>query len=112
MKQFIEQFVAAVFTNVLALLDEGIREEDITVSVGRDGSLQQAPGPKGQILMHTPAFPVRESVQQEIIRCVRQASSEWEDGTLDPLAVCQSKARNHYVLKRAFLRQEIGRSRD
>jgi hypothetical protein len=109
-KEFIERFVAAVFTNVAALRDEGFREEDITISVGSDGSLQQASGPRGASLLFSPACSVQESVQQEIRRCLREALSKWENGTLDPLAVRQAKARNRYVLKRAFLRKELGKA--
>jgi hypothetical protein len=110
-KRFIEEFTMSVFTNWLILRDEGFLPKEITLSVGSDGSLQHGANEAGGILLHCPATIPEDVVQKEIIRCLAAAIHLYEDNKIDPIAVLQAKAKNNYVLKRAFVRHTLKRNR-
>jgi Glu-tRNA(Gln) amidotransferase subunit E-like FAD-binding protein len=58
-----------------------------------------------KILFHCPAVIPEEVVQKEIMRCLDTALNNYESGTFNPIAVLQAKAKNSYILKRAFVRR-------
>lgn len=103
-KAFIEDFTTSVFVNRLILRDEGFLPSEIKINVGRDGSLQHGLSEIGSILLHCPAVIPEQIVQEEIIRCLSTAVNLSETNAIDPIAVLQAKAKNNYILKRAFVR--------
>lgn len=106
-KRFIEEFTMSVFTNWVVLRDEGFLPKDIKLSVGSDGSLQHAANEAGGILLHCPASIPEEATQKEIIRCLAAAIKLYEANATDTIAVMQAKAKNNYILKRAFVRRSL-----
>ena len=110
-RRFIEGFSMSVFTNWLILRDEGFLPKEIKLSVGSDGSLQHGTSQQGTILLHCPATIPEDIVQKEIIRCLIDAVHLYEDNAIDPMAILQAKAKNNYVLKRAFVRHTLRRNR-
>lgn len=107
LKKFIEDFTMTVFTNWLILRDEGFFPEEIKLSVGSDGSLQHGESDLGSMLLLSPAMIPEQVVQKEVIRCLTAAIHANEDNSIDPIAVLQAKAKNNYVLKRAFVRHTL-----
>lgn len=106
-KRFIEEFTMSVFTNWVILRDEGFLPRDIKLSVGSDGSLQHGANANGGILLHCPALIPDEATQKEIIRCLAAAIKLYESNASDSIAVLQAKAKNNYILKRAFVRKSL-----
>jgi hypothetical protein len=106
-KGFIEEFTGAVFAHCLVLRDEGFLPKEITVNVGKDGSLQIGRNERGTILLYCPAIIPEAIVQEEIIRCLKSAMSRYEDNSIDSIAVLQVKAKNRYFLNRAMVRRSL-----
>jgi len=106
-KRFIEEFTMSVFNNVLILRDEGFLPEEIKINVGSDGSMQFGSNQKGSILLGSPATIPEKEVQIEILRCLKIAFELLEDNSIDNIAVLQAKAKNNYILKRAFVRHTL-----
>lgn len=106
-KRFIEEFTMAVFTHYLILRDEGFLQEEIKASVGSDGSLQWTTGTKMGIVLHNPAVIPDKEIQKEVIRCVTNAVDLYEKNKIDPIAVCQAKAKNSYFIERAMIHHTL-----
>lgn len=109
-ERFIEEFTATVFTNCVILREEGYLPEEIAASVGSDGSLVWTKRGKGDQVFHSPAIIPDDSVQHEIIRCIRAAHLLYENNELDAIALLQAKAKNGHIFKRAFIRKVIKES--
>lgn len=110
-RRFIEEFTMSVFTSWLLLRDEGFLTNEISMNVGKDGSLQWTTGKRRpNVLLHSPAAIDEDEIQKEIIRCLAEAAKSYERNSLDPVAVLQSKAKNNYILKRAIVRHIIEQS--
>jgi len=110
-RAFIEGFTANVFANILVLRDEGFLAEEISVNVGRDGSLQIASSPLGKPLLYVPAIIPHEAVQKEIIKCLGHAVELYELNKLDNIALMQAKAKHRYILNRAIVRKSLREAR-
>ena len=103
-KRFIEEFTMVIICGVMALRDEGFLPDEISVSVGGDGSLQWTTAPDRNIIFFSPAPVPDKSMQREILRCVRISLKMLVDGELPPLAVQQAKALHRYIFKRGAVR--------
>lgn len=110
--RIIEDFVAAVLTNCVALRDEGFLPKDIRINVGKDGSLQIASNGKTTVLLHSPAILPNKIIQKEILRCLRQVLERHEANDLDPIAVMQAKATHSYIIVRALIRRALRDAND
>jgi hypothetical protein len=106
-KQFVEEFTAAVFTHCLILRDEGFLPDEIRINVGSDGSMQTTVGSHKGILLHNPAHIPDPDIQKEIIALLGSALTMHENNLLDPIAVLQAKAKNHYFAERAIVRHSL-----
>jgi hypothetical protein len=105
LRQFVERFTMSVVTNMVVVRDHGFRPGEITITVGKDGSLVATKGCLGTYVLLQPGFIPDSEVQQEILRCVGECCKQHDRGTLDPVSLHQAKAMNQYILKRAFLRR-------
>src|SRR5262249_50129688 len=105
LRSFVEHFTMSIIASYLALRDEGFMEGEIEISVGTNGSCQLGKSELGTQVFVAPASIPDQAVQDEIIRCVREACALIEEGKADLVSVLQAKAKNRYILKRAFMRQ-------
>jgi len=106
-KRIIEEFVAAVLTNCIALRDEGFLPQEIKINVGKDGSMQSASNGKTNVLLHSPAILPSKLIQEEILRCLVEVLERNEVNALDPIAVMQAKATHSYIVVRALVRRAL-----
>jgi hypothetical protein len=106
-KQFVEEFTGAVFTHCLILRDEGFLPAEIKINVGSDGSMQTTVGSHKGILMHNPANIPDADIRKEIISLLGAALTMHDNNLLDPIAVLQAKAKNHYFVERALVRHSL-----
>ena len=104
-RQFVERFTMSIVTNLAVLRDHGFLSGEITINVGSDGSLQVTKGRLGNYVMYQPGYIPDKEVQMEILRCVRECCTRFDEGTLDPFSLQQAKALNQYMLKCALLRR-------
>jgi hypothetical protein len=106
-RRFVEEFTMAIVCGVMALRDEGYLPNEISISVGSDGSLQWTKGDRPGVLFVCPATIPDEPIQHEILRCVRTALDGIDKGSVPAVSVQQAKALHRYVFKRAAVRQVL-----
>lgn len=109
-KNFIEYFTMTIFNNYLVLKDEGFRRDEISINVGHDGSFQIGKSQIGKIILLSQAIIPQKEIILEIIRCIDEVIELFEKNELDHIPILQSKARNHYLFKRAFVRRNLGKN--
>jgi hypothetical protein len=105
--RFIQDFTGSVVCNYAALREEGFTQEEITISIGRDGSLQE--GNKGmcRVICYVPARIPYEAVIQEVFKNVEEGVELYDTSDLDPVAFLQAKAKNRHIFTRAQIRNAV-----
>ncbi len=106
-KRFIEEFTMSIMCGVMAFRDEGFLPEELSVSVGADGSIQWTTDPDRKVAFICPASIPDLSIQHEILRCVKLAIGALFEGSLPVLGVQQAKALHRYVFKRGVVRRTL-----
>lgn len=104
---YLERLVSAIAVNLVVLRDYGFTPEEITITVGKDGSLQQTNSPLGNVVMYLPGHLPEKSFQDEVLRGVREFCSQLDAGTYNKYALQKAKAGNGYIVKRAQLKYQL-----
>lgn len=97
--EFIPTFVEQVLINYILIRELGVSREEIKITVGSDGSLQNG----GEILLICPAIIPNKRVQKVILENVSKAVDMYENGKIDEIALMQAKVKNRYNEKKAPL---------
>jgi hypothetical protein len=106
-QRFIEEMTMLVMCGIMALRDEGFFPADISLTVGSDGAMQWTKGDRGNIVFYNPAQITDRNVQQEIIRCLKVAIADLEQGNCPRAAIQQAKAMHKYIFKRGAIRAAL-----
>lgn len=96
--EFIPIFVEQILINYIILREIGVKP--IKLNVGSDGSMQWGGGK----LLRCPAVIPSKKVQNEILRNIRYAIRQYENGSINEIALKQAKTLNRYNEKKAMLK--------
>lgn len=97
--EFIPIFTGMVLTNYILLREMGISNINIKINVGSDGSMQIG----GSKLLMCPALIPDKRVQEIILENINKAVEMYENGTIDEIALMQTKVKNRFNEKKAML---------
>lgn len=105
--EFIKQFSLSVFINYIAMLSEGFCDNDLTVSVGGNGSIVAAQNHTGNMVLHTPASIKDEKLQFKLCKMIDDLLTMYKQGVLSVDIVKKAMHDNKYYLKKRLIKDKL-----
>lgn len=107
LKEFAKQFSLSVFCNFLVIKSEGFEENEIKITVGKDGSLVIGEKNNKPIILHVPAIIENEILQKFILKLIQITIELYNNGKLKYEIVETAKEHNQFYFKKSQIRDKL-----
>lgn len=107
LKEFAKQFSLSVFCNFLVIKSEGFEENEIKITVGKDGSLVIGEKNNKPMILHVPAIIENEILQKFILKLIQITIELYNNGKLKYEIVETAKENNQFYFKKSQIRDKL-----